>query len=134
MTKQVSDCKGRDYWRGKKHSEATKKKMSLSHQKEKNPNWNGGVRHTKDGIFIHCPDHPRADNMGYVRRSNLMVEKVLGRHLKDNELVHHINFNHFDDRYENFLVCEFGYHTGLHNKIRHRGLKIEFESLEGGRI
>jgi len=101
---------------------------------ESNPNWKGGIRQTKDGVRIHCPNHPRADNMGYVKRSSLMVEKVLGRYLKENELVHHVNFNQLDDRHENFLVCEFGYHTGLHNKIRRRGLKIDFESLEGGRI
>ena len=113
-------------WAGKRHSEETKAKIRATHLRELNPNWNGGIRRTKDGVLIHCPEHPRADNMGYVKRATLMVEKVLDRFLKANELVHHINFNCFDDRHRNFLVCTNRYHMSIHSKIRWRGLKHIF--------
>jgi len=52
---------------------------------DKNPMWNGGIRHGGDGrIFILKPEHPRSDKNGYVLRSILFSEKALGKPIPPN--------------------------------------------------
>lgn len=84
---------------------------------ENNPRWKGGK--TKDGngyILIHKPDHPHANN-SYVLEHRLIAEKALGRYLKSDEAVHHINEIKDDNRNCNLLICTFAYHMWLHKKI-----------------
>lgn len=47
----------------------------------------------------------------------VIAEKVLGRKLKSNEIVHHINCNSEDNRNSNLLICDKAYHTYLHQKM-----------------
>ncbi len=70
-----------------------------------NPNWKGGrsVNH-KGYIFIHSPNHPFANRERYVFEHRLVAEKELGRFLKDEEEVHHINKIKSDNRLENLMV------------------------------
>ena len=44
----------------------------------------------------------------------LLAERLLGRPLKENEVVHHINGDKTDNRLENLRVMERGEHTRLH--------------------
>lgn len=41
--------------------------------------------------LIHMPSHPNATKGGYVREHRLVMERVLGRLLHDDEVVDHIN-------------------------------------------
>ena len=55
-------------------------------------NYHKGFTQKENGyILIYKPNHKRSDNKGYVPEHTLIMEKHLGRLLKDNELVHHIN-------------------------------------------
>ncbi|MBE2914753.1 HNH endonuclease [Anoxybacillus flavithermus] len=56
-------------------------------------------------ILIYKPDHPRAIKtgqwQGYVYEHVIVAEKMLGRQLRKNEEVHHLNMNEADNRPEN---------------------------------
>lgn len=55
-----------------------------------NSAWRGGRIVDKDGyVLIWEPEHPFARESGYVPEHRLVMEGVLGRHLKPAEVVHH---------------------------------------------
>jgi hypothetical protein len=108
-------------WLGKKRSIETIKKMSKAMKGKfsgsKHWHWNGGMIKNGSGyILILKPKHPFANNLGYVRRSHLVMEKIIRRHIKPQEVVHHINGNKIDDRPENLKL--FVNHS-IHMKSSH---------------
>lgn len=55
-----------------------------------NPSWKGGLTMDKDGYVLrYTPNHPYANRGGYVREHRLVMEKMIGRHLRPEEVVHH---------------------------------------------
>jgi len=63
------------------------------------------TRHkTKGYISIWEPEHPRSLG-GRVKQQILIMEKMIGRYLKEGEIVHHINYLEDDDREENLYLC-----------------------------
>jgi len=82
----------------------TMKKLKIN-IREKNPQWKGGKYKRGDGyIVILCPNHPFHYPDGYVPEHRLIMEKYLGRYLKSNEPVHHINKIKNDNRIENLIA------------------------------
>ncbi len=82
-------------------------------------------RITKDG-YKEVYAGTRNGRNYYRSEHVLIVEKVLGRHLKKNELVHHINGDGLDNRNSNLLVCDRGYHSWLHKKMCDLYMKEKF--------
>lgn len=84
-----------DKKRGIPMKEETKQKLSDAHFK-------GGIGHKKkrgDGyIAIYFPDHPKSSAEGYIMEHILVMEAIIGRHLNDDEVVHHINEIKDDNR------------------------------------
>lgn len=94
------------------------------------PNWGGGRIVDKNGyVKIYMPEHPycerqrnrrkrlygRTSVCNYVYEHHLVIEKQIGRFLKDGEVVHHKNKVKDDNRIENLelfssnaehLACE----------------------------
>jgi hypothetical protein len=102
---------------GKKMSDSVRKKISLKTRGENNPNWTGGRQKTSRGyILVYCPDHPLANNRGRVYEHRLVAEKMLGRYLGKEEIVHHLNEIRDDNRPENIFVCR----DAIHHKSMHK--------------
>jgi len=79
-------------------------------------NWKGGETQSDGYIMIYMPDHPYAHKSGYIKRSHLLMEKVLGRYILRHEIVHHKNEIRDDDSPENLEVKSPDGHTSEHNR------------------
>jgi len=70
-----------------------------------NPNWKGGEVDSGYGyLMVLQKDHPYRNNRDYVMKHRIIVEKYIGRYLKSNEVVHHVNKNKKDNRIKNLMV------------------------------
>ena len=76
------------------------------------------VRELNGYRLILDPDHHRAMNSenwkGYVYEHILVAEQSLGRHIKADEVVHHLDGNRANNRRNNLLVLERSQHAKLH--------------------
>lgn len=70
-------------------------------------------------------EHPRAYRGMYVFEHVLIAEKILGRPLNKNEVVHHIDENPANNSPSNLAVMSRGRHTYIHKK----GIMEECEPL-----
>lgn len=83
-----------------------------------NGRWKGGEITDGHGrVLIYSPDHPNPSYCGtHVYRYRLVMEKHIGRFLTSQEIVHHINRDHSDDRIENLELMSQSEHMKLHWK------------------
>jgi len=81
-----------------------------------NGNWKNGRRKRNDGyVLIWKPNHPYAAyNGGYVKEHRLVMEKHIGRFLKRDEIIHHINEKRDDNRIENLQLTNRSNHNVIH--------------------
>lgn len=102
------------------HGKEGAKKMRNVLRKYRGPKsrlWKGGRKVELGYVLIYKPNHPSADYKRYVAEHRYIVEKVLGRQLKSNETVHHINGDKSDNRNQNLLVCTREYHSWLEKRM-----------------
>jgi len=107
--------------KGRKHSKETKKKISISSKGRKwsqsqidkfiaartgskHPNWKGGKYKSHGYVYITKKKHPFADKAGKVFEHRTVMEKLLGRYLSPEEVIHHINDIKDDNRIENLKL------------------------------
>jgi hypothetical protein len=107
VRKKISDA-----MKGRKLTEAHKKKLSLAkiglYSGNKHWNWQGGISHTPHYKTI------RFSPGFYVYEHRLIAEKMLGRKLERGEVVHHIDFNSFNNNPDNLRVMKHRDHIILH--------------------
>ena len=101
--KQCGFQKGCSTFLGKKHSQKTKKLLSISKLGEKNPQYKGRMD-AQGYIYIYSSTHPYRDRNKHIFEHRLVVEKCIGRYLKPSEKVHHINGIKSDNRIENLMI------------------------------
>lgn len=73
---------------------------------EKHHNYQGGKRKRDGYIQILKRNHPFSDKKGYVLEHRYIMEQYLGRYLKSNEVIHHLNGIKNDNRIENLILLE----------------------------
>ena len=108
---------------------------------DKHASWRGGQYTSNGYVYIRDTSHPNCYKNGYVRRCRIVVEKSIGRHLKEEENVHHINEIKDDDRIENLKVLSSSEHLSLHmskprpeRRIREHYITRPSKVIEGKHI
>lgn len=101
--------------KGQKNTDKTKKLISRSrigkYKGKDNPNWRGG-RILIDGYwYVYSIKHPHRIKSGYVAEHRLIMEDLLGRYLKPQEVIHHKNGIITDNKKSNLILCKS---TGEH--------------------
>lgn len=96
--------------KGEKMSDEYKSTHSYHKLGASHPKWKGGKTKDKNGyILVKSYEHPYKGKQHQVCEHRLVVENHLGRYLKPEEKVHHINHNPSDNRIENLMVFNSHY-------------------------
>lgn len=94
----------------------SKKCSEIYFKGSNHPSWNGGRQIDKSGyILIYSPKHPHA-RKGYIREHRFVMEQKIGRLLRLDEVVHHINEIKDDNRIENLRIMSTSEHRKIHKK------------------
>ena len=102
-----------------KDADAFYKIRSESCRGENSGNFKNYRRKTTKGyIALYKPGHPNADKNGLVMEHRFIMSEHIGRPIRDDEAVHHINGNKKDNRLENLLLMDLGEHSAYHNRKR----------------
>jgi hypothetical protein len=91
------------------------------------PKWKGGKPFlAKSGyVMVWSPGHPKATN-NRICEHIIIMEKHLGRYLKNGEVVHHLNCIRNDNRIENLIILNKKIHDSYHTKRRWAELRDKF--------
>jgi hypothetical protein len=89
---------------------------SSSNKSKNNHNWRGGKYKSVYGyIYIRAPkEHPFKAANGYIFEHRLIMEQKIGRYLRKEEIVHHINGIKNDNRIENLIITTRAIHNRIH--------------------
>ena len=94
---------------GKTHTAETREKIKkvlskLNRFGENAANWRGGKSTIGGYITIYSENHPLRDKRNRIFQHRLVMEQFLGRYLKPEERIHHINGIKTDNRIENLML------------------------------
>jgi len=123
LKKMNEKKKGKTYeeiYGEEKAKEIKFKKSNLNH-----PKWKGGIKNINGYIYVLKKEHPFSNNNGYIFEHRLVMEKKLGRYLKPEEIIHHINGVRKDNRIKNLELTNKRDHNLKHGDTIHRLTKKE---------
>lgn len=99
-------------------SQKVRNKIGNANSGENSYTWKGGKFKTRSGyIMVLKKSHPYANANGYVAEHRLIMEEKIGRFMKHNEHIHHLNENRNDNRIENLELLDMGKHMSIHRKL-----------------
>ena len=75
-----------------------------------------------DYLYAVIPEHPNASDHGYVLAHRAIMENEIGRLLRDDEVVHHINKDGKDNGIENLELMDSRDHVSFHLKQKGKNL------------
>ncbi len=101
--------------KGLHHTEETKKKISKATLGENSANWKGGDSISDTGYQVLWREDVKYHHQ-YEHR--IVMEDYLGRKLKANEYVHHIDGDKLNNNISNLQVMTPSEHSKLHAKLR----------------
>jgi hypothetical protein len=101
---------------------------------DRSAHWKGGVRLERGRVLVHRPDHPDAQQSGYIYRYRLVAEQMLGRRLKADEVVHHIDGDETNDDPGNLLVMGQAEHASRYDARRRARGVIPERCAHGHRL
>lgn len=91
---------------------------------EKCINFKDGTQITNGYISELAPDHPLANRRGYVYQHRLVMEKMIGRYLTQEEVVHHIDEDKQNNDPSNLMLFENdAVHQRHHRELRKLKIK-----------
>lgn len=94
------------------------KETPIGKRGNKHSQWRGG-RGIKTGYWtVYNPNHPRALNIGRVWEHVLVMEKHLGRFVRKDEPIHHIDMDRLNNDINNLYLCEdYSEHQKVHKSL-----------------
>lgn len=115
-------------------SESLKGKKYPQVTGNKHYRWKGRGIHSEGYVCIYNPNHPFHSIRKYVYEHRLVMEKKIGRYIKHEERIHHINEIKDDNRIENLYLCKnISDHAKLHKQLERVALEL-FRSAKFGKI
>lgn len=91
-----------------------RQKVSKALKGRRPGNYKGGRIKRNGYILIYQPDHPRANNRGYVYEHILVAEKTLGREIPRGYVDHHMDGNRSNNNPLNLAIMKNGTHLRFH--------------------
>jgi hypothetical protein len=82
-------------------------------------------------VRLYAPMHPEANTWGYVYEHRIIAENIIGRRLKENEVVHHKNGIRYDNRPENLEVMDKIEHSRIKRSAKE---ELDFPSSDISRV
>lgn len=106
-------------FKGKIHSAETRERISKNRKgvtaKEKNPNWKGGKSIASSGYkVIRVPDNTPNSYRGYMKEHRYVMQQHIGRPLRNNEDIHHIDRDKLNNDISNLIIISSSNHAKLH--------------------
>lgn len=97
-------------------------------------NFNDGHLASKGRFFVYMPNHPRANNEGYLLRSIAAYELHHNVSVPITMSIHHIDGDRLNDSKENLVMMLFGQHISFHMEPLKKASLIPRECKQCGKI
>lgn len=85
---------------------------------QSSPGYKGGIKEHEGYRLILSRDHPYCNKDGYVYEHRLIMEAYLGRYLRPDEDVNHIDGDRSNNKIENLEVMSHSEHAAFHQAVR----------------
>ncbi len=84
--------------------------------------------------FVKCSNHPNSNPKGYMLEHRLIMEKKIGRLLKNGEIVHHKNGKTNDNRIENLELLDKRKHDKIFSEKKKQNILKAYKKSSKNRL